>query len=275
MVFDNLVAQIKYKKSFLCVGLDPDMNKMPDCFPKSLEGIYDFLTEIIDATKNFCIAYKLNIAFFEVFGSKGWDLLEKILAYLPASHFIIADAKRGDISHSAEKYAQTFFETYSFDALTVSGYLGIDSLEPFFSYKDKSVIILGLTSNSGSQDFQQKLVHNSISILDPTFLFYELLISSCANHFNYKQAMFVVGATKSYAIQSIRNLVSKNFLLIPGIGAQGGNLEEVIKEGKNRYGGLIINVGRDIMYASNQNNFGEIAYQKAQDYQQKMALFMK
>ena len=141
MIFENLVAQIKLKKSYLCVGLDPDMDKMPTHFPKTTQGIYNFLTEIIDATQDYCIAYKLNIAFFEVLGSKGWELLEKVLAYLPASHFIIADAKRGDISHSAQKYAQTFFETYAFDALTVSGYMGIDSLEPFFNYENKFAAI--------------------------------------------------------------------------------------------------------------------------------------
>ena len=272
-LIQNLTIQSKLKKSFLCVGLDPDVELMPTGYPKNPDGIFDFNKDIIEATKHFAIAYKLNTAFYELWGSKGWEVLEKTVALLPESSFKIADAKRGDIQHSAAKYAETFFEKLNFDALTVSPFLGLDSLEPFLKYDQKITIVLGLTSNLGATDFQKTLVQHQL-LEKPTFLF-EKIIKTIAKKYSYEKLMFVIGATNQNLIREIRDWIPKHFFLVPGVGTQQGNLEHVIIQGKTPQGGLIINVGRDIIYHSQSRDkvYEEINQRAAQYHQEMMKFF--
>ncbi len=272
-LIQQLILQIKLKKSFLCVGLDPDVNLMPSGYPKNPEGILAFNQDIIHATKHFAVAYKLNTAFYEVWGAKGWEILEKTLALIPDSTFKIADAKRGDIQHSAAKYAETFFKSLNFDALTVSPFLGLDSLEPFLKYDQKMTIVLGLTSNPGAADFQKLLIQQQV-LEKPLFLF-EKMIKTLAKKYSYETLMFVIGATNGNLIREIRDWVPKHFFLVPGVGTQQGSLEHVIIQAKTNQGGLIINVGRDLIYqASSREHIFDLTNKKAAEYHLEMLKYL-
>ena len=258
-----LVENIKTKQSYLCVGLDSDIEKLPKGFPKTAQGVVDFNKAIIDATADYCVSYKVNTAFYESLGVKGWQALEDTLAHIPSTHFTIADAKRGDIGNTSAQYAKTFFEVLPFDAITVAPYMGKDSIEPFLAYANKCTIVLGLTSNEGSQNFeQQKLVTGQ-------FL-YESVLEQVASWGSTDQIMFVVGATKAKEFESIRKIIPAHFILVPGVGTQGGSLEEVTKYGKNKEVGLLINASRAIIFASSETDFAEKAAQVAKQYAQEM-----
>lgn len=263
----ELIKEIKTKQSFLCVGLDTDLKKVPTFLLQSDDPIFNFNKEIIDATAPYCVAYKPNLAFYEAFGVKGMVAFEETIKYLKENyphHFIIADAKRGDIGNTSAMYARTFFEEYDIDALTVAPYMGEDSVTPFLTYKDKWVILLALTSNKGSYDFQ--MIENT----NGKRLFEEVLYKSqqwgdCNN------MMYVVGATQGRMFEDIRKIVPESFLLVPGVGAQGGSLEEVCKYGMTKDCGLLVNSSRGIIYASNGTDFSTVAAQKAKELQIEMA----
>ena len=269
MNYQELVTQIKTKKSFLCVGLDTDLAKIPSHLLGLEDPIFEFNKQIIDATKEFCIAYKPNIAFYEAYGIKGWEALKKTIEYINKNYpeqFTIADAKRGDIGNTSSMYAKAFFEDLNFDSITVAPYMGKDSVEPFLEYKDKHTILLGLTSNTGSEDFQ-------FLKSDSEFLF-ENVLKTSQTWKNSQQLMYVIGATKADYLENIRKLLPDSFLLIPGVGAQGGSLEDVCKFGLNQNYGLIINSARGIIYASNKDDFAEQAGLKARELQKQMAKFI-
>lgn len=263
----ELIEQIKKKKSFLCVGLDSDINKIPNEFLAKPNPILSFNKAVIDATKDYCVAYKPNIAFYEALGSKGWDILGETLEYIPKEIFTIADAKRGDIGNTANLYAKTFFETYNFDSVTVAPYMGRDSILPFLEYEDKWTIVLGLTSNEGSKDFQFN------KLKDDSFLF-EKVVKTICSWGNPNNLMFVVGATQMENIQRVRELAKEHFFLIPGVGAQGGDLSEVVKYAKNEDIGMLVNSSRGIIYAKTEEDFSTSVKFAAQDLQEKMAKFI-
>ena len=263
----DLIKEIKIKQSFLCVGLDTDLKKVPPHLLKDDDPIFKFNKEIIDATAPYCVAYKPNLAFYEAFGVKGMIAFEKTIKYLKDNyphHFIIADAKRGDIGNTSAMYARTFFEEYNIDALTVAPYMGEDSITPFLTYKDKWVILLALTSNKGSHDFQMTENKNG------TRLFEEVLYKSKVWG-NKENMMYVVGATQGQMFEDIRKIVPDSFLLVPGVGAQGGSLSEVCKYGMTKECGLLVNSSRGIIYASNGEDFATVAAQKAHEIQIEMA----
>ena len=261
-----LIQQIKEKKSFLCVGLDTNIEKIPTHLRLHPDPIFEFNKQIIDATKDLCVAYKINTAFYEAQGLKGWDALEKTVNYIPSTHFKIADAKRGDIGNTSHQYAKAFFETIPFDAITVAPYMGSDSVKPFLDYENKWTIVLGLTSNEGSKDFQQRRI-------DGNFL-YEEVIKKTSEWGTKENLMFVVGATKAADISSIRKIVPDHFLLIPGIGFQGGSLADVSKYGLTKDCGLLVNASRAIIYAGNKENFAEEARGIALEYQTEMKSYL-
>jgi len=252
----QLVSEIKSKKSYLCVGLDTDISKLPEGISKDTEGILQFNKEIINATKDFAVSYKINTAFYEQLGSKGWNIIEKTREMIPSNTLSIADAKRGDIGNTSTMYAKAFFETMDFDALTVAPYMGYDSVEPFLKFNNKITIVLGLTSNKGSADFQTN------PICDPPL--YKTVLERISKWGTPENLMFVIGATKAEALVEIRQIVPDHFLLIPGVGAQGGSASEVCKNGKNALGGLLINSSRGIIYASSGRDFAEAARAEAQ-----------
>jgi len=238
------------------VGLDTDINKLPEGISKDTEGILQFNKEIINATKDFAVSYKINTAFYEQLGSKGWNIIEKTREMIPSNTLSIADAKRGDIGNTSTMYAKAFFETMDFDALTVAPYMGYDSVEPFLKFNNKITIVLGLTSNKGSADFQTN------PICDPPL--YKTVLERISKWGTPENLMFVIGATKAEALVKIRQIVPDHFLLIPGVGAQGGSASEVCKNGKNALGGLLINSSRGIIYASSGRDFAEAARAEAQ-----------
>ncbi|MDA8692435.1 orotidine-5'-phosphate decarboxylase [Saprospiraceae bacterium] len=258
-----LFDSIKTKKSFLCVGLDSDINRIPKHLLKEDDPIFEFNKAIIDATKDLAIAYKPNTAFYEALGPHGMKSFHKTVNHIPDDILIIADAKRGDIGNTSRLYAKSFFEYYNVDAITVAPYMGSDSVKPFLEYNDKWVIILGLTSNEGSFDFQQLKLENGKYL-------YEEVLATAASYGHLDNIMFVVGATKSDYIHRIRQVVPDHFFLVPGIGAQGGNLQEVCRVGMNDKVGLIVNSSRSIIYASYGEDFAEQARVKAQELQQEM-----
>ena len=262
----ELVNQIKTKRSFLCVGLDTDLKKMPEHLLKEEDPIFAFNKAIIDATANYCVAYKPNLAFYEAFGVKGLISFEKTIKYLKENypnHFIVADAKRGDIGNTSAMYARTFFEEYDVDSLTVAPYMGEDSVTPFLGYQDKWVILLALTSNKGSHDFQLTEDVNGERL-------FEKVLHTSQNWGNADNMMYVVGATQGRMFEDIRKIVPNHFLLVPGVGAQGGSLEEVCKYGMNKDCGLLVNSSRGIIYASNGEDFAEQAAKNAKELQQQM-----
>ena len=262
MIKEQIIDQIKKKRSFLCVGLDSDIDRIPLFLKNEKDPIFEFNRRIIDATKDFCVAYKPNLAFYEAMGPKGWEALEKTMAYIPENIFTIADAKRGDIGNTSSLYAKTFFEYLNFDAVTVAPYMGIDSVTPFLK-KNKFVILLGLTSNKGSHDFQFTELKNGKRI-------FEEVIEVSKNWADNDQLMYVVGATNAQELRNIRKIVPDHFLLVPGFGAQGGSLEEVVENGMNKDCGLLVNSSRGIIYADNSEKFDEIARIKAKEIQIKM-----
>lgn len=264
---EDLLIQIKTKRSFLCIGLDTDIQKIPKFLLKSEDPIFEFNKKIIDATNSYCVAYKPNIAFYESLGINGWKALEKTINYINSSYpeiFTIADAKRGDIGNTSSMYAKAYFETLNFDSITINPYMGKDSVEPFLEYKNKHTILLALTSNVGAFDFQTK------NIVDNSNKLYEEVIKTSTSWENSNQLMYVVGATKASYLKEIRNIVPNNFLLIPGLGAQGGDLKEVCDNGLNNEVGLLINSSRSIIYASNDTNFDIDAAKNAQEIQSQM-----
>jgi orotidine-5'-phosphate decarboxylase len=269
MTRKDLFEQIKKKKSFLCVGLDADKRKIPSHLLKEEDPVFAFNKQIIDATHEFCVAYKPNTAFYEAEGLAGWKSLEKTASYLrnhyPA-HLSIADAKRGDIGNTSSMYARAFFENMSFDALTVAPYMGADSVKPFLKYPGKWVILLALTSNEGALDFQ--------TLKTPAGpLFAEVLRSSSAWG-SSDSMMYVVGATKAEMLKEIRTIVPNHFLLVPGVGAQGGSLQDVFKYGANRECGLLVNASRSIIYADGGVGFADAARTEAQKIQEEMAVLL-
>ena len=267
MTKKELVDSIKAKQSYLCVGLDSDIDKLPKGFPKTAQGVIDFNKVIIDATAEYCVSYKINTAFYESLGVKGWQAMEETLAHIPSTHFTIADAKRGDIGNTSAQYAKTFFEVLPFDAITVAPYMGKDSIDPFLAYSNKCTIVLGLTSNIGSQNFEQQ------KLASGQFL-YESVLEQVASWGTADQIMFVVGATKAKEFESIRKIIPSHFILVPGVGAQGGSLEEVTRYGKNKEIGLLVNASRAIIFASSENDFAEKAALVAQQYAQEMKTLM-
>ena len=263
----QLIQQIKEKRSFLCVGLDTDINKIPEHLRNNEDTIFDFNKAIIDATAPYCVCYKPNLAFYEAFGSKGIISFEKTIEYLKTNypnHFIIADAKRGDIGNTSSMYARTFFDEYDLDALTVAPYMGEDSVTPFLQYEGKWVVLLALTSNKGSHDFQ--LTESA----DGERLF-EKVLKRSQQWGNSENMMYVVGATQGEMFADIRRIAPDHFLLVPGVGAQGGSLQQVCKYGMNKDCGLLVNSSRGIIYASQGTDFAEKAAAKAKELQEEMA----
>ena len=263
----ELISEIKQKQSFLCVGLDTDINKIPAHLLELEDPIFEFNKKIIDATKDLCVAYKPNIAFYESMGPKGWVSLQKTLEYIPNDIFTIADAKRGDIGNTSNMYARTFFKNMNFDSVTVAPYMGEDSITPFLEFEDKWVIVLSLTSNKGSLDFQK------IESKDGKKLFQQVLETS-QTWGTDENMMYVVGATRAEQLSEIREIIPNHFLLVPGVGAQGGNLKDVAKYGMNSDCGLLVNSSRGIIYAGNGSDFAEKARIEAQKLQQEMAAIL-
>ncbi|AUD01998.1 orotidine-5'-phosphate decarboxylase [Spirosoma pollinicola] len=272
MTYSELSEQIFQKRSYLCVGLDTDPRKLPRHLLTEADPVFTFNKAIIDATAEFAVSYKPNIAFYEAQGPRGWESLQKTLAYIPENCFTIADAKRGDIGNTSDLYARTFFDSaaagLAFDSVTVAPYMGRDSVLPFLAYEGKWVILLALTSNPGSADFQRQQLHDGP--LGSQALF-ETVIQTAQTWAGHDQLMFVVGATQTSELQRIRELAPNNFLLVPGVGAQGGNLADVSRLGLTKTGGLLVNASRNILYASDGTDFADRAREEARALQQEMA----
>ncbi|MBU2947136.1 orotidine-5'-phosphate decarboxylase [Zobellia uliginosa] len=269
MTTEQLVAQIRKKKSFLCIGLDTDLQKIPPHLLKVEDPIFAFNKAIIDATHDICVSYKPNIAFYEAYGIKGWHSLEKTIKYINANYpeiFTIADAKRGDIGNTSTRYAKAFFEDLEFDSITIAPYMGKDSVEPFLAFKNKHTILLALTSNVGAFDFQTKLIEGKE--------LYKTVLETSKTYSNSKNLMYVVGATKAEYFKDIRKIIPESFLLVPGVGAQGGSLKDVCENGMNENVGLLINSSRGIIYASTNTDFADAARHKTLELQSQMAEFL-
>lgn len=265
MTTANLISEIKRKKSFLCVGLDVDLDKIPSFLLKEEDPIFSFNKAIIDATHQYAVAFKPNTAFYEAYGLKGWQSLEKTINYLNENYpeiFTIADAKRGDIGNTSSRYAKAFFEDLGFDSITVAPYMGKDSVEPFLAFENKHTILLALTSNEGAFDFQTKKIGADE--------LYKQVLKTSKDWKNSENLMYVVGATKAEYFADIRKIVPNSFLLVPGIGAQGGSLAEVCKYGLSEDIGLLVNSSRGIIYASNGIDFAKAAAEEAKNIQQEM-----
>lgn len=265
MTIQELISQIHKKQSFLCIGLDTDLDKIPKFLLEEEDPIFAFNKAIIDATHHLCVAYKPNIAFYEAYGVEGWSALRKTIAYLNANYpeiFTIADAKRGDIGNTSTRYAKAFFEDLNFDSITIAPYMGKDSVEPFLTFKNKHTILLALTSNEGAFDFQTKKINGKE--------FYKEVLSVSTTYKDSENLMYVVGATKASYFKEIREIVPNSFLLVPGVGAQGGNLQEVCAHGMTKDVGLLINSSRGIIYASAEKDFADAARQKASELQIEM-----
>lgn len=270
MTTQQLVHQIQQKKSFLCIGLDVDLTKIPQHLLESEDPIFEFNKAIIDATHDLCVSYKPNTAFYEAYGLKGWQSLQKTINYLNEKYpgiFTIADAKRGDIGNTSTMYAKAFLEDLDFDSVTVAPYMGKDSVEPFLAFENKHAIMLALTSNEGAFDFQTKNINGKE--------LYKTVIETSKTWKNSERLMYVVGATKAEYFTEIRKIIPDSFLLVPGVGAQGGSLAEVCKYGMSANVGLLINSSRGIIYASNQSDFAEKARAEALKMQQKMEVILQ
>lgn len=264
MTREELIAQIREKRSFLCVGLDTDLKKIPSHFLEMEDPIFEFNKAIIDATKDYCVAYKPNIAFYECHGPKGWESLKKTLDYIPDNIFTIADAKRGDIGNTSRYYADTFFDYLNADSVTIAPYMGEDSVTPFFEHPNKWVILLALTSNKGALDFQFIADGNNEEL-------YKKVLRKSQDWGSQENLMYVVGATRAEGIGEVRKLVPNHFFLVPGVGAQGGSLNDVADYGWNDDCGLLVNSSRGIIYASNESDFAEKAAEAARSLQEQMA----
>jgi orotidine-5'-phosphate decarboxylase len=270
MRIEALKKQILAKKSFLCVGLDVDLEKVPEHIKTMEDPLYEFSKAIIDSTAAYAVAYKPNIAFFETYGPEGMASLKRVMDYLNNKHpeiFTIADAKRGDIGNTATRYAKAYFETYNFDSITIAPYMGKDSVEPFLSFDEKYAILLAITSNGGSSDFQTQQVGGQ--------MLYEKVIQTSIEWQGSERLMYVVGATKANALKKIRELIPNSFLLIPGVGAQGGSLTEVAENGLSIDVGLLVNSSRGIIYASTDDNFAREAEKAARELQSQMETILK
>lgn len=265
---EELFEQIRKKKSYLCIGLDTDLEKIPKHLLSCADPVFEFNKQIIDATHEFCVAYKPNIAFYEALGLKGWESLQKTIDYIPKDIFTIADAKRGDIGNTSSLYAKAFFKQMNFDSVTVAPYMGEDSVKPFLEFKNKWVILLAHTSNPGSADFQL------IESKEGKKLYEEVILKS-QEWSTPDQLMYVVGATRADKIGEIRKLAPHHFFLVPGVGAQGGDLETVSNYGMNRQCGLLVNSSRAIIYASSDENFSKAARNEASLVQREMKTFLK
>lgn len=285
----ELIAQIQKKKSYLCVGLDTDITKIPTHLLSSPEPIFEFNKQIIDATRDLCVSYKINTAFYEAHGLKGWEAMEKTVRYIGDEHFKIADAKRGDIGNTSDQYAKAFFETLPFDSVTVAPYMGEDSVKPFLQYPGKWAIVLGLTSNKGSADFQKlglwyadsaasaiNLIGNLPVNMPPKETLFERVLTTVSEWGHAFNTMFVVGATQAEEFVKIRALLPQHFFLVPGVGAQGGSLKEISEKAmiKNDVG-LLVNASRAIIYASGKEDFAKEARAIAEQYQYEMATYLK
>ena len=268
MTKQELFNQIIKKESFLCVGLDADLEKIPDHLLELDDPIFEFNKQIIDATKDYCVAYKPNLAFYESLGVKGWESLQKTLEYIPSDIFTIADAKRGDIGNTSKMYAKTFFEYFNFDSVTVAPYMGNDSVSPFLEFSNKWVILLAATSNVGGLDFQYKKIEGGKRV-------FEEVLEKSLEWGNEENLMYVVGATRAEMLSDVRAIVPDAFLLVPGVGAQGGSLEEVVKYGMNDTCGLLVNSSRGIIYAGSGNDFASAARKKSKELQSQMAVQLK
>jgi orotidine-5'-phosphate decarboxylase len=284
MTRKQLVESIQQNQSYLCVGLDTDLDKIPKYLLKGNNPALAFNKAIIDATRDYCVAYKINTAFFEAMGSKGWDIMAESFEYIGPDHLKIADAKRGDIGNTSHQYAKAFFKNLNADAVTVAPYMGEDSIRPFLEYDGKWTIVLGLTSNTGSNDFERlKLAHDQLDMpLVPNLIqaersemLYERVLKTVSQWGNPDNLMFVIGATQAQELGSIRSVIPNHFLLVPGVGAQGGSLEEVSRYGMNKETGLLVNASRAIIYASSGEDFVEAAANQAQLYAQEMAGYLK
>ena len=266
MTRSQLVGQIRQKKTYLCVGLDTDIDKIPKHLLSLPDPVFEFNKQIIDATKEYCVSYKINTAFYEARGVKGWEAMQKTVDYIPPSHFKIADAKRGDIGNTSAQYAKAFFETMNFNAITVAPYMGEDSVKPFLQYKDKWAIVLGLTSNEGSKDFEMQKT-------DDEYL-YEKVLKTVSRWGTTENLMFVVGATQSDEFEKIRQMTPDHFYLVPGVGSQGGNLIDISEKAMNPDCGILVNVSRAIIYASGEENFAAAAEAVSVAYQREMSSFL-
>ena len=263
----ELINQIREKKSFFCVGLDTDINKIPKHLLELNDPVFEFNKQIIDSTKDLCVAYKPNIAFYESLGAKGWESLEKTINYIPDNIFTIADAKRGDIGNTSKMYANAFFNSLNFDSVTVAPYMGEDSVTPFLDFNNKWVILLALTSNKGAEDFQ--FFESEGKRL------FEKVLEQSQQWGDDNNLMYVVGATRPEMLAEIRKILPNNFLLVPGVGAQGGSLQEVCKYGMNKDCGLLVNSSRGIIYSSNDENFAEAARNSALKIQKEMSILLE
>jgi orotidine-5'-phosphate decarboxylase len=282
MTRKELTDQIFLKKSYLCIGLDTDITKIPKHLLSFSDPVFEFNRRIIDATKDYCVSYKINTAFYEASGVKGWETMERTADYIPPSHFKIADAKRGDIGNTSAQYAKAFFETLKFDAITVAPYMGEDSIKPFLEHKDKWTIILGLTSNTGAKDFELKKILSTNHTLDEgihiahndvNFL-YETVLQTTSKWGSSDNTMYVVGATQPDEFVNIRSITPEHFYLVPGVGAQGGSLKDISQRALIKDCGLLVNVSRAVIYASNSEDFADEASIIAQRYADEMSIYL-
>jgi orotidine-5'-phosphate decarboxylase len=275
MTRQQLVEQIRQKQSYLCVGLDTDLTKIPQHLQSHPDAIFEFNKAIIDATLPHCVSYKINTAFYEAMGVKGWEAMERTVNYIPVTHFKIADAKRGDIGNTSTQYARAFFEAMNFDAVTVAPYMGEDSVRPFLEYEGKWAIVLGLTSNKGANDFELKQLvsDNGETHLRAEFL-YERVLRSVAKWGTPENLMFVVGATQPEEFINIRSIIPDHFLLVPGVGAQGGSLKDISEKAMNSDCGLLVNASRAVIYASGKEDFATEAKAIAEQYQFEMKSYL-
>ena len=282
MTRHQLVEHIFRKGSYLCVGLDTDIAKIPRHLLSNADPVFQFNKQIIDATKDLCVGYKINTAFYEAMGVKGWESLERTVNYLPQEHFKIADAKRGDIGNTSSQYAKAFFESLNFDAVTVAPYMGEDSVKPFLDYRDKWAIVLGLTSNAGAKDFELQRFETKTDLLDEGIhiekhgskFLYEMVLEKVSRWGSTNNLMFVIGATQAEEFANIRQLTPEHFYLVPGIGAQGGSLKEISKKAMTKDCGILVNASRAIIYASDKENFADEARAIAKQYQSEMASYL-
>lgn len=276
MTRQQIVEQIFQKQSYLCVGLDTDLTKIPKHLQSHPDAIFEFNKAIIDATLPYCVSYKINTAFYEAMGLKGWEAMERTVNYIPSTHFKIADAKRGDIGNTSTQYAKAFFETMNFDAITVAPYMGEDSVRPFLEYEGKWAIVLGLTSNKGANDFEMKQLQseNGEQHLRAEYL-YEKVLRTVSKWGTPDNLMFVVGATQAEEFVNIREMIPDHFLLVPGVGAQGGSLKDISEKASNKDCGLLVNASRAVIYASGREDFAAEAKVIAEQYQFEMKGYLK
>jgi orotidine-5'-phosphate decarboxylase len=266
MTRQQLVEQIYTKQSYLCVGLDTDITKIPQHLLAAPDPVFAFNKAIIDATKDLCVSYKINTAFYEALGVKGWEAMEKTVRYIGNEHFKIADAKRGDIGNTSNQYAKAFFEALPFDSVTVAPYMGEDSVKPFLQYEGKWAIVLGLTSNKGANDFELQQAGDE--------LLYEKVLQTVSTWGSPDNLMFVVGATQADSFINIRKLTPNHFYLVPGVGAQGGSLKEISEKAMNADCGILVNASRAIIYASSDEDFADVARKVAKEYQEEMENYL-